>query len=398
MIKHIAHLIAKKHPGKTLGLAVFMGLSSIIVLLLGLPMAGQAKAEPHTELRTKLLKRIPLPAPDSISTTQIYTTYLPLMLNDRPLNQWVRLGLANVNVTSIATDPQIPEIIYLGTTDNGVYKSINGGETWQSISDGLPISTTIKHIVIDPLQTNNLFISTNQLSNIYSSENSGESWTARSGLPMPVIGLAINPVTPTTLYAGTMAFELIRGRIYRSNDSGTTWTNISPVDTYYGAQSFIILPGIPQTIYAGGYGKVYKSTDNSESWQELLANAYAIDMAVSPEDENTLYLTGKFVTHNGGASWESMGGGGLPDKDMYRIIVDPIMSQFLYTSFGPSEEDGPCAGVYRSVDEGQTWQPMTTGLDGLCIGDLALTSDGTYLYAAGEAGVWRYTLDHSYTQ
>ena len=172
-----------------------------------------------------------------------------------------------------------------------------------------------------------------------------------------------------------------------SRDAGATWTDVSP-ETYYGHYSLLVLRNTPRTVYARGTG-LYRSTDGGDSWQKL-TDTSLYKIVASPDDERIMYSTNRLVTHDGGISWESMGNG-LPDKGMHQIVVDSVATHILYASFGLYAS--PCVGVYVSLDAGQHWQSMNAGLGNRCVGGLALSPASEYLYAAGEDGIWRYSLD-----
>ena len=219
-------------------------------------------------------------------------------------------------IGAITLDPVDEDIVYVGTGDrnftgssfigNGIYKSTNGGETWEPY--GLEETGVITEIIIDPTDPSRIFAST--------------------------LG---NPHVKTT----------DRG-IYRSDDSGETWENILFLADSAGVADLIMDPSNPDVLYATGYdrmrnyfassvtgphARVYKTTNGGDSWTELGGGLpddddCRIGLAISNDDPNTVYalyvdgisldVQDIYKTTNAGATWTPMnvhsGGAGLPDN------------------------------------------------------------------------------------
>src|SRR5437016_4226510 len=115
-------------------------------------------------------------------------------------------------------DPQTPATLYAAPLGAGVSKSTNDGEGWSAVNAGLP-NLYVTALAIDPQISATLYAGSD--SGLFKSTNGGESWSA---LPLKNLwDLVIDPVTPTTLYAG---IEL--GGVYKSTNGGGSW---SAVDT-----------------------------------------------------------------------------------------------------------------------------------------------------------------------
>ena len=85
----------------------------------------------------------------------------------------VNIGLTDGSIFTLAIDPVTPTTLYAGTLNNGLFKTTNGGDSWRPVNIGL-ISRNIYAIAIDPLHPDILFAST--ASGIFKSTNGGESW------------------------------------------------------------------------------------------------------------------------------------------------------------------------------------------------------------------------------
>src|SRR3989449_3553889 len=116
-------------------------------------------------------------------------------------------------------------------------------------------------LAIDPLTPTTLYAGTS--GGVFKSTDGGASWSA-SGL-INVSALAIDPLTPTTLYAGTSVF----GGVFKSTDGGVSWNATGSLP----GAVFVFDPLTPSTLYAGTVGAspdylgdLYKSTDGGASW------------------------------------------------------------------------------------------------------------------------------------
>ena len=224
-----------------------------------------------------------------------------------------RLPIRYIAVLSL--DPQTPTTVYAGgesSSDNAVstsyvFKSTDGGESWRSfkISD---TGVTLRKLRIDPKNPGTLY-AVNIEAGIFKSTDGGENWrSVIGGLPLEenchlpttclyVRDLAIDPRTPTTLYAAKFA------GVFKSADGGANWSPVITGLTNLKVTSLAIDPRTPTTIYAGTYGGgVFKSTDGGGTWTPL--NSGLIDLAVSslaidPVNPATIYAT-TFITYASG--------------------------------------------------------------------------------------------------
>jgi hypothetical protein len=199
------------------------------------------------------------------------------------------------NVLALAIDPQTPTTLYAGT-ESGMYKSTDGGGTWDN-----------------------------------------------TGL-VSVTGLAIDPQTPTTLYAGISGGCGMDGcsqmGVFKSTDGGGTWNTCLSGDTGpLSVNALAIDPQTPTTVYAGASGgcssygcgpmSVFKSTDGCSTWHEtsLPLDAGNINaLAIDPLMPTTLYAgsgNGVFKSTDGGITWNTFSTG-LPDLPVRALAIDPI--------------------------------------------------------------------------
>ncbi len=157
-----------------------------------------------------------------------------------------------------------------------------------------------------------------------------------SGLPgANILALAVNPVSPQTIYAGTDG-----NGVYRSNNCGASWTPVNTGLTNPLIKSLAIDPAVPQTVYAGtDGGGVFKSTNGGTKWKPVnsgLTCPYIAALVVDPATPETIYAGtiggGVFRSINGGTSWTAVNKG-LPRDTatpaVYSLAVNPANPSHL---------------------------------------------------------------------
>src|SRR6266851_1805620 len=133
------------------------------------------------------------------------------------------------------------------------------------------------------------------------------TWTSNGPGGGTVFALAIDPLTPTTIYAGTYL-----GGVFKSANGGASWSASNTGLTNTNVRALAIDPLTPTTIYAGTYlgGGVFKSANGGASWSASMTNTtYVVQMlAIDPRTPTTIYAAadsfgGVFKSANGGATW-----------------------------------------------------------------------------------------------
>jgi hypothetical protein len=172
-----------------------------------------------------------------------------IQLND---SAWFRNGPYCAYVKSLAMAPSNPNVLYLGTLATGLYKTLDGGETWTSCSTGnLPVYEDtlnnswsfpcwwfgdyypIEDIAVDPSNENHLWISTLERG-LFESTNGGNTWQkANETLPgtLAVNVIHINPQNPDDILLGTGKYftpgSPQNGGLYRTLDGGNSYQKIA---------------------------------------------------------------------------------------------------------------------------------------------------------------------------
>ena len=146
-----------------------------------------------------------------------------------PLKGWQRLSYdADFDPTCIATDPQHPELIWVGTAASGVVVSRDGGQTWQQVKD-IPSDVPVNTIAQDPKRRERIYVGTKQA--FYASHDGGATWNRRGGnLPFgDFTSILINSHNTDEVFVGN-AFQNgeIGGGVWRTLNAGKTWARIDP--------------------------------------------------------------------------------------------------------------------------------------------------------------------------
>lgn len=293
---------------------------------------GSYVAAMHVRLRHSLLPFIVAAALSATLTppralSLVWTSYGP------PVTGPQQDGL-RVNV--LGFDPTRPHTLYAGTTLRGVRALVlvrrascgaPTADTWRTVNSGLA-NLDVNALAINPTTPSTLYAGT--YGGAFRSTDGGDSWIAvNNGLTNPyVFALAVNPITPSTLYAGTS-----EGGIFRSTDGGERWTAVLPNSEI---DAFAIDPNTPSTIYAAN-GGLLVSTDSGSTWTAIdtaeLAPSAVVAVAVSPTTPRTLYAGtyggGIFRSTDGGNSWTTVDAG-LSDLFVVVLASDPATPSTLY--------------------------------------------------------------------
>ena len=179
-------------------------------------------------------------------------------------------GITN-HVYALAIDPVTPTVLYAGTSGGGIFKSTNAGTSWTSVAGGVSTPYVVHVLAIDPAATTTVYAGT-ETGKVLKSTDGGASWApAASGLPgsgYRVMALAIDRATPGTLYAGTFAgngSNASSSGVFKSTDGGNTWAHVATGLTSTNVLTLAIDPVTPTTLYAGTGGGVFRLSKIGES-------------------------------------------------------------------------------------------------------------------------------------
>ncbi|MFL5551430.1 MAG: WD40/YVTN/BNR-like repeat-containing protein [Gemmatimonadaceae bacterium] len=274
---------------------------------------------------------------------------------------------------------RLGDLFYVASASGGVWKTANGGTTWEPIFDHQG-AASIGDIAVAPTNANIIWVGTGEANNqrssswgdgVYKSENGGKTWTNMGLRKSEHIGrVIVHPANPDIVFvaaAGPLWGAGGERGLFRTTDGGRTWKNVKNIDTHTGFTDVIFDPANPDVIYAasfqrerrpytyvgGGPGSgLWKSTDAGNSWTKLTEglpkdDVGRIGLDVSRSNPNVVYATIETkVTGNGaaqgnteasvyrsddyGASWQKMGTGFSYPWYMGQIRVDPTNPDRVY--------------------------------------------------------------------
>ncbi len=243
--------------------------------------------------------------------------------------------------------PGKSNLYYFGSTGGGIWKTTDGGRSWENISDGY-FGGSIGAIAVSPSDQNVIYVGGGEKTvrgnvsygyGIWKSVDGGKTWEQKGlKLSRHISRLRIDPNDHNIVYAAVMGDlykESQERGIYKSVDGGNSWKKVLYANAKSGAVDLIIDPNNPRLLYAstwnirrtpyslssGGEGSaIWKSTDSGETWTNISGNK------------------------------------GLPEGvwGISGITVSPVDSDRVWTII-ENEKQG---GVYRSDDGGETWKKL----------------------------------------
>ncbi len=306
---------------------------------------------------------------------------------------WTAIGLSDSqHIGRILVDPQDANRVYVAalghaygpSQERGVYRSNDGGQTWQRIlfKDE---NTGAIDLAFEPGNTRVIYAALWQTrrppwsiyaasngpgSGLYRTHDGGEHWepVVAHGLPgegLGRMGIAFAPSNPKRIY---LIVDAKVGGLYRSDDAGTTWKLVSTDSRvwsrgwYFGEvavdpidQDHVFLPNVA----------TYQSRDGGvtfEAWKGAPGGDDYHELWIDPTNTQRMILScdqGAIVTRNGGETWSSWFN--QPNGQFYHVAVD---NQFPYWVYGAQQDSGsaatPSRGKYGSLNF-HDWRPLEAG-------------------------------------
>ncbi len=273
---------------------------------------------------------------------------------------WGPAPIGNVEytgrVSAIVCSPTDANRFFVAGADGGVWRTSDGGASWTSLTDAMP-TTAIGALALDPSDEDVIYAGTGEANfayhsrfglGIYKSVDGGDTWAHLSESAFAgrcISKLVVSPADSATLFAGVTSAggfippaDAAKGHpqadgpvgIFKSTDGGQTWTQLTNGLPNLAGTDVILQPDDPQIIYAG-IGHIFGHDDN-----------------------------GTYNSVDGGTSWSKLAGG-LPTSDVGRISLAaaPSMPQRVYAAIvQAADANGGSAalrGVYRTDNGGASW-------------------------------------------
>jgi photosystem II stability/assembly factor-like uncharacterized protein len=302
------------------------------------------------------------------------------------------------SIGAIAIDPTNHNNVWVGTGESwtrnsvsvgtGMYKSTDGGDSW--IFSGLPNSERIARIIVDPRTSDTVYAcvpgklwSDSAERGVYRTADGGKSWQLvlrGANLSTGCGGMAMQPGNPDVLLAGLWDFRRkgwtyrsggdtpktpSASGLYRSVDGGKTWTELTPASAKgvpakpYGRIALAFAPSEPKTVYAfieSTDSGLFISHDGGATWERgdksqwmVWRPFYFANLIVDPKDAQRVFKTdgALILSEDGGKSFAAIGGFNGMHGDVHDVFVDPNNSQHVFAG-----DDG---GLWISYDGANKW-------------------------------------------
>jgi len=288
----------------------------------------------------------------------------------------------------IAFDPSKLNTLYAGTYQGGLFRSEDGGVTWQTIGQGPFANSLMIKVKVDPSNSSRLLAG--GYDGLFKSEDRGLSW-------LPVLSDQIEVIVFHPTKVGFVLVGSDHG-LWTSFDAGETWSSVSRLQGIR-VDSLGLNLDEPEEIFAGTHKSgLFRSRDGGSSWEAInygIANTFVSALSTDPSVPKRLYAgtlgDGLFITDDMGVSWSHVGG----------ELAGTSVKALLASSTNPgSIFAGTWDGLFMSQDAGQTWARSSPPLDGKQVVSLAASQTGaiyagTYgdgLFTSSDSGnTWRVT-------
>ena len=287
----------------------------------------------------------------------------------------------------LTSSPAEPSRAYLAAYEAGVYRTDDGGLTWNHL-DSYP-SDYAHSVLAHPAEAETVFVGSEPAS-IFRSSDAGSTWkefggfravpeSAEWGFHSPtrdshVRDLRVAPNDPRCLYAGIEV-----GGMVCSRDGGVSWRQLPGLND--DIHCVDVSSDRPSSVYVATARAPYRSDDGGGQWELIntgLDRRYTLHIAAAPDDADLVLVTVSensrrgnpqfYRSTNGGRSWqlvEGLGQGEEPKDMVVAFDWDPQDPEQVYAG-----TDG--GKLYQSGDRGVTWKQLPVGLSTVAVGALVV--------------------------
>ncbi|HKV23605.1 MAG TPA: hypothetical protein VJN93_03350 [Candidatus Acidoferrum sp.] len=294
-------------------------------------------------------------------------------------------------VLTVAGVPSQPNTYYFGAVGGGVWKTTDGGNSWDPLFDKEPISS-IGAVAVADSDPNVIYVGTGEAcirgnisygDGVYKSTDAGKTWTNVGLKDTRHIGaVIIHPTNPDIVFVAALGHaygpNTERG-IFRTRDGGKTWEKVLYLDDRTGGIEVVFDPHNPHVLFAamwegwrtpwmlnsgGAKDGLYRSNDDGTTWKRIEGHGMPegtlgrISVAVSGADSNVVYALieakkgGLYKSEDGGENWTFVTDDHrFTQRAWYftHLWADPKNSEGLYIAN---------TGLYESTDGGKSFERL----------------------------------------
>ena len=255
-------------------------------------------------------------------------------------------GFVTGRISDIAIDPNDSNVWYVASSFGGLWKTENRGISFEPVFDQEGAAFTLCCVVVDPNNSDVVWLGTGENtsqrsahfgSGLFKSTDAGETWTQVGLADSEHIGMiTLDPRDSDVVYVAAQGPLFASGGdrgLYKTTDGGESWENLLKISDDTGVNEVVLDPANPDIVYASTYQRRRR-----------------VGQLVGGGPE-----TGLYKSTDAGATWTEMTNG-LPDTDMGRIplAVDARQTPHAVFALIPAQND--LSGLYRSVDQGESWE------------------------------------------
>lgn len=269
---------------------------------------------------------------------------------------------------SLVVDPADPKRLYLGTTDGQIYRSKDAAQNWERLLTFDHPGYSVDKIIIDEKNPQTIYVPVWFIANdtdgtIYKTTDGGDTWQELT----PMKGHSVRNLTIAPMNNQMMIAAAIDGA-YISYDAGATWARYSPPNhpDIKRLHSVAIDPQNPNIVYLGTEHLPWRTEDGGKTWvcvkgtspekkQQFIDDSDIFSIVIDRNNPNRIYASacsGIYNTSDRAATWAKYQGIPFTSRRTHLIYPDPTNEQTIYSC--------TTEGLWKTNNGGTSWRPMTS--------------------------------------